>query len=143
MRGTKEYRGRYTGRKAAENCVAQNGAASSCVNGDAHHSRFSVVRGETRQEIYCEMTLSGKLLCTAAGYTEETVVFAVLGIHAAQAPVLVLLFLGLLFSILTGAAMIGFCEIFYMHMQEKKGEAGRNVRHSSERKYFAEHKQVA
>lgn len=62
---------------------------------------------EKRREICRELTARGKRFCAAAGVLEEIAVFAWLDISFEIAPVAVLFFLWFLFTLLTGAALIG------------------------------------
>lgn len=62
---------------------------------------------EKRQEIYRELTARGKRFCAVAGLLEEIAVFAWLDISFGIAPAAVLFFLWFLFTLLTGAALIG------------------------------------
>lgn len=64
-----------------------------------------------RVEMDSELTGLGRLVCIAAGILEEMIVFGVLGIRISLTPVPVLLFLGVLFAILTGAALTGADEL--------------------------------
>lgn len=69
-------------------------------------------RGEDEiGEAYRELTLRGKLVCAGAGLLEEAAVFLAFEIQLRLAPVVTVLFLWLLFAILTGALMLGADEL--------------------------------
>lgn len=61
--------------------------------------------------VYRELTMRGTVVCVLAGIFEEIAVFWLLGIQWAVSPVYVTVFLGLLFAVLTGAAMLGIDEL--------------------------------
>ena len=62
--------------------------------------------GTEQAEFDRELTARGMAVCGVAGVLEETVVFLVLGIRVAAAPLPVTAFLWFLFALLTAAAMI-------------------------------------
>lgn len=74
------------------------------------------------EKVICrELTWMGWILCGMAGFMELVFVFLVLGISWRMTPVLVFLFLWLLFSLLSAGAVLEFEEIL------DRGKAGLSV----------------
>lgn len=77
---------------------------------------------EEMEKVICrELTWMGWILCGMAGFMELAFVFLVLGISWRMTPVLVFLFLWLLFSLLSAGAVLEFEEIL------DRGKAGLSV----------------
>lgn len=80
-----------------------------------------------------ELTLEGKLLCGIAGFFELALTFLALGLSWSLTPLPVLLFLWLLFGILTGGAALEAAEMCGRRGEERESveklvlEMGRKV----------------
>lgn len=88
-----------------------------------YRSTAGAVYAGRSEEMDRELTGMGKLVCLAAGVLEALAVFLLLGIRISLIPVPVLVFLFLLFAILTGAAMIGADEL--LDWNRRRGAARR------------------
>ena len=95
-----------------------------CYSGHREEKRASYVKNgqqevEEMEKVICrELTWTGRTLCGMAGFMELAFVFLVLGISWRMTPVLVLLFLWLLFSQLSAGAVLELKEIL------DRGKAG-------------------
>lgn len=90
-----------------------------------YRSTAGAVYAGRSEEMDRELTGMGKLVCLAAGVLEALAVFLLLGIRISLIPVPVLVFLFLLFAILTGAAMIGADEL--LDWNRRRAKASRRA----------------